>query len=612
MAPKPPHKPGPPIQLIRRIDYLAELLKHLPDSLPELPAHESTYHFGLDQELVEEEGTWFAFNRAFEVGFETHKNRDGARLQLRERGKNLNGVIGLFKQAVKDISPAERELVRERVDVLVRAAQDAGARIPVRENRIKRKASSMLVETKRTKRDDEEAQQKDAEITVLDDSDCDSDSDSDKATGSVSFVRSKDPLAEQTHDNMSPISIDSSSDSDLEPVELKQIQRNARELEEMRKEVMQDEEQKREAKAQKQKDAARERQRKHRAKTQKERAASRANRKDSTSGSTSKKLILGEVRDEGTSKELTDLVETSRPGSQWRANRNGKLGGAVHGKQKHTNWYHPFLWVHIDKAAHKTLWSANEIVKVLKRDQPELFGRLNRGTVHHWFAPGGRGWSEATKQNVARHHQLARSGRVGILKAYPRVVEKITAKLKDLRRSGLPVSVSLARSLMLAIIKSEKPDLLKTFKVSEHYVRAFLQSKLDWSHRKGTRAAAHIPENAPEVCERAFFRAVYLMKEYDIPAKARHVLTGNSSTYHERGAKQVDIVAKDEKRAYTLLVASTPSGSILPFQQVWSGSTHRSLPVGGADGMDEAHQQNCNYFGMTFSLRATLDFSAGT
>ncbi|TFY54269.1 hypothetical protein EVG20_g9774 [Dentipellis fragilis] len=227
-------------------------------------------------------------------------------------------------------------------------------------------------------------------------------------------------------------------------------------------------------------------------------------------------------------------------------------------------------------------------MKVLKHDQPELFGYLNHGTVHHWFAPGGRGW---------------------ILKAYPRVVEKITAKLKDLRRSGLPVSVSLARSLILAIIKSEEPDLLKTFKVSEHYVRAFLQSKLDWSRCKGTRAAAHIPENVPEVCEWAFFHAVYLMKEYDIPAKlGKHVLTGNSSTYHEHGAKQVDIVTKDEKCAYTLLVASTPSGSILPFQQVWSGSTHHSLLVGGADGMDEALDRGF-HFAFAASMKKTSHFS---
>lgn len=47
-------------------------------------------------------------------------------------------------------------------------------------------------------------------------------------------------------------------------------------------------------------------------------------------------------------------------------------------------------------------------------------------------------------------------------------------------------------------------------------------------------------------------------------------------------------MAKDEKCAYTLLVASTPAGNFLPLQQVWSGATERSVPSPRADQMQNA------------------------
>lgn len=57
----------------------------------------------------------------------------------------------------------------------------------------------------------------------------------------------------------------------------------------------------------------------------------------------------------------------------------------------------------------------------------------------------------------------------------------------------------------------------------------------------------------------------------------------------------MDIVAKDEKRAFTLLVASTPDGTFLPFQQVWAGASAQSLPSANARGMAEACANGFNF-----------------
>ena len=67
-----------------------------------------------------------------------------------------------------------------------------------------------------------------------------------------------------------------------------------------------------------------------------------------------------------------------------------------------------------------------------------------------------------------------------------------------------------------------------------------------------------------------------------------YILPNSGTTFEKRGAEQVDIVAKDEKCAYTLLVASSVDGDFLPFQQVWAGQTERSLPTVSAPGWQEA------------------------
>ena len=298
-----------------------------------------------------------------------------------------------------------------------------------------------------------------------------------------------------------------------------------------------------------------------------------------------------------------DVAELSRgQHGAWKAKRNGKHGGVVQRPHSCVNWYHPFLWTHINQMAPRAGWLPHFIVVILQHENPSLFSTLHRGTVGKWLSKNNnRRWLTATLKNVERQHALAGTGRVGVLSPYPEVVAEVKTKLKDLGTSGIFINCLLARSILLAVIKERKEDLLKTFKCSEvsevrstqltshkltstllqHYVGQFLESVMNWTVRQGTQAAAHIPDDAPSLCERALFRLVHLIFYYDIPPHLLInmdqtgilMLMSKNKTYAEKGSRQVDIAGKDEKRAYTLCVATTPSGNILPFQQVWSGET---------------------------------------
>ena len=108
MIPPPnPTPQGPSSELISRIHHLQQLLNNLPAHLPFNP-ETSTYHFGLDTELVNEEGVWFAFNRNLEVCFETYKIRSGGAIVFHERGDRFDALIKMIKATVKGL-PTDKE-----------------------------------------------------------------------------------------------------------------------------------------------------------------------------------------------------------------------------------------------------------------------------------------------------------------------------------------------------------------------------------------------------------------------------------------------------------------------------------------------------------------------
>ncbi|KAJ7096802.1 hypothetical protein C8R44DRAFT_579380, partial [Mycena epipterygia] len=111
--------------------------------------------------------------------------------------------------------------------------------------------------------------------------------------------------------------------------------------------------------------------------------------------------------------------------------------------------------------------------------------------------------------------------------------------------------------------------------------------------RRAARAAKNIPENSDELCERTFFRLVHAIENEHIPAKliinydqtGIYIRPNQSQMFEEHGSKQV---GNDEKRAYTLGVASAADGTFLPLKQIWSGASAKSLPKSTADGFQEA------------------------
>jgi hypothetical protein len=85
-------------------------------------------------------------------------------------------------------------------------------------------------------------------------------------------------------------------------------------------------------------------------------------------------------------------------------------------------------------------------------------------------------------------------------------------------------------------------------------------------------------------------------RNYDIP-NALHANLDQQQTKYQLGAeltwapsglKQVAMVGQEEKCTFTLMVAVSASGELLPFQSVWDGKTGRFLPKLPKDIAEEA------------------------
>ncbi|EIW85804.1 hypothetical protein CONPUDRAFT_47610, partial [Coniophora puteana RWD-64-598 SS2] len=160
------------------------------------------------------------------------------------------------------------------------------------------------------------------------------------------------------------------------------------------------------------------------------------------------------------------------------------------------------------------------------------------------------------------------------------------------------------RALILARIAHHTPELLRTiapdkkpFLCSKSFVRKFVYEKLKWVVRSSTRAAQKTPDNAEEQIFELFLRLVSwfrdtvtrhpsLLVNFDQTQVVMADTTAN--TFDVEGSRQISVLGKEEKRAFTAVVGVSASGDVLPTQFIFKGATERSIPSPNARGRGEA------------------------
>jgi hypothetical protein len=124
-----------------------------------------------------------------------------------------------------------------------------------------------------------------------------------------------------------------------------------------------------------------------------------------------------------------------------------------------------------------------------------------------------------------------------------------------------------------------------------------LHGTLLWSERRATRAAQKLPEDWEQLCEHVFLRIAYGIKEEDIPPELlvnsdqTQVIysQGSKLTWAKTGSRQVTVIGRDEKCAFTVVVSVSNSGELLPFQAIYQGYSAKTCPSPSANDYNAAN-----------------------
>jgi len=136
------------------------------------------------------------------------------------------------------------------------------------------------------------------------------------------------------------------------------------------------------------------------------------------------------------------------------------------------------------------------------------------------------------------------------------------------------------------------------FHCRESFVWKFLRETMKWSLWCSTHPGKKVPDGVTYILSNAFFHLVHTISDNNVmitlSVNTDQTLViyaaGASETCAPKGSKQVEVVGKDEKQGFTLVVGISMSGEALPFQAVYAGSTYCSLPTPAAPDYHKATQ----------------------
>jgi hypothetical protein len=205
--------------------------------------------------------------------------------------------------------------------------------------------------------------------------------------------------------------------------------------------------------------------------------------------------------------------------------------------------------------------------------------------------------------------------------SYPMVIDELKRLLLSIRQTGAALDVHQIHGVIVAQIQYNHPEIFKTvvkrdgstFSVSTKWVRKFLAHEMNWTLRWATCASQKTPADADYQLHTSLLHQAYSVRRYAIPSNLQvnsdqtQVIyqQSSTSTYERKGSRQVSTVGLEEKRAFTLNVAISASGALLPFQIIFKGKTKASLPTASSFHYDEAID-----LGFSFEISGTDNYWA--
>lgn len=166
---------------------------------------------------------------------------------------------------------------------------------------------------------------------------------------------------------------------------------------------------------------------------------------------------------------------------------------------------------------------------------------------------------------------------------------EIRQYLQALRQNGAPVSRAIAISTGNAVVEFKEKSLLKKYGGTIEFGKPWAVSlfrRMGWVKRKGTKAARQLPTNFLEQKDAYIKLFTQKIEEGQIPKDlvinwdqtAVPIVPLSDYTMDQEGVKQVSIIAKDDKRQITAVLAVSLAGKLLPPQLIYAGKSDKCHP----------------------------------
>lgn len=311
-----------------------------------------------------------------------------------------------------------------------------------------------------------------------------------------------------------------------------------------------------------------------------------------------------------------DVAEITRPKRQIVSHMpkdpkgRGRKRKRENCKRVKVNWKNPLVFALIKEAQREVRkidrreeWSPSAIVKRCQAKSFLIFKRLTSQVLGRYIDRSGPSptWSTAILDEVERNGTMphSMSTRIGILDEHPVVKTGVIDQLRKIRDTGAALTATTVSALVTAYLQHHAPEILQNFRCSDIWARRFVLKELRWGMRKPTKASRKVPADAPAQIEISFFRHVLVFRDAPIQHPAFRVnmdqtqvvyQMGGGLTFDVIGASQVPVLGLEEKRAFTLVVAVSAAGDLLPFQAIFQGKTTQSVPRSNAPYREEADQ----------------------
>ena len=181
------------------------------------------------------------------------------------------------------------------------------------------------------------------------------------------------------------------------------------------------------------------------------------------------------------------------------------------------------------------------------------------------------------------------------------MLTQIKTTLTSLHNTSVHLDLTSICGIMIGIIMAKTPAIFKVtvsrkvhgnyiwdhFQCQESFVKKFLREEMKWSLHHVTHVGKKTPENVTQILIDATLRLVWTISEHGVlrvflvntDQTGVQYSAGGFAMWAPIGSKQVEVIGKDERRSFTLVVGISMSGDVLPFQAIYAGKTPASLPT---------------------------------